>query len=95
MEKESYLLPWANRELYSHPDPEVGAKIGDHSPITRFVKTLMTLLASGAARPHLKHLTELFRLGVLPSVRRPKFCLPTFHLQTFSLLTLSLVPGRA
>jgi len=62
MEKDSYLLPWTNRELYSQPDPETRAKIGDHSPITRFVKTLMSLLASGAARPHLKHLTELFRL---------------------------------
>ena len=66
MEKDSYLLPWTIREPDSQPDPEIRNKIGDHSPITRFVKTLMSLLASGAARPHLKHLTELFRFGFKP-----------------------------
>ena len=36
------------------------AKIGSMSPITRFVRTLLNLLEHGTAKPHLKHLTELF-----------------------------------
>ena len=30
------------------------------SPITRFVRMLLNLLEQGTAKPHLKHLTELF-----------------------------------
>ena len=36
------------------------AKIGSRSQITRFVRTLLNLLEHGTAKPHLKHLTELF-----------------------------------
>ena len=56
------------------PDEAQRAKIGSRSPITRFypfsiitfeldlrfVRTLLHLLETGTARPHLKHLTELF-----------------------------------
>ena len=31
------------------------------SPITRFLRTVLSLLETGLARPYLKHLTELFR----------------------------------
>ena len=37
------------------------AKIGSFSPITRFVRTLLGLLETGAARPYVKNLSELFR----------------------------------
>merc|ERR1719356_1267604 len=36
------------------------ANIGSSSPVTRFVRTLLNLLEHGTAKPHLKHLTELF-----------------------------------
>ncbi len=70
MEKGNYLLPWECREDESssssssssfQPPEEMRARIGSVSPVTRFVRMLLTLLDSGAARPHLKYLTELFR----------------------------------
>eukprot|EP00095_Tigriopus_kingsejongensis_P002851 maker-scaffold442_size170051-snap-gene-0.33 protein:Tk02851 transcript:maker-scaffold442_size170051-snap-gene-0.33-mRNA-1 annotation:"hypothetical protein TcasGA2_TC009817" len=61
IEKENYLLPWTNKDLETQPTLEVRAKIGSTSPITRFIRMLFGLLDSGAARPHLKYLTELFR----------------------------------
>ena len=36
------------------------AKIGSRSPITRFVRMLLSMLDQGYAKPHLKHLSELF-----------------------------------
>ncbi|XP_059086581.1 ubiquitin carboxyl-terminal hydrolase puf-like [Tigriopus californicus] len=61
IEKDNYLLPWSCKDLDSHPTPEIRAKIGSTSPITRFIRMLLGLLDSGAARPHLKYLTEIFR----------------------------------
>ena len=55
-----YLLPWLPADQDNFPDTTQRAKIGSRSPITRFVRTLLHLLETGAARPHLKHLTELF-----------------------------------
>ena len=36
-------------------------QVGMASPITRFLRTVLSLLETGLARPYLKHLTELFR----------------------------------
>merc|ERR1719187_250965 len=55
-----YLLPWLPADQDNFPDEAQRAKIGSRSPITRFVRTLLHLLETGTARPHLKHLTELF-----------------------------------
>ncbi len=62
MEKSNYLLPWTP-DGNSQPTEEVRARIGSTSAVTRFVRMLLSLLDSGAARPHLKYLTELFRYG--------------------------------
>ena len=55
-----YLQPWQPLEVDAFPDPSTMVKIGSRSPITRFVRTLLNLLEHGTAKPHLKHLTELF-----------------------------------
>ena len=36
------------------------SRIGGASPITRFIRTLLTLLETGSARPHLKYLSEFY-----------------------------------
>ncbi|XP_040568738.2 ubiquitin carboxyl-terminal hydrolase 34 [Lepeophtheirus salmonis] len=62
MEKELYMQPWLPKESDErYPSEEVRSLIGASSPITRFIRMLLRLLESGSARPHLKHLTELFR----------------------------------
>ena len=48
-----YLLPFTQSKLSS-------AAAETSSPVTAFVQTLLKLLESGTAKPHLKHLTELF-----------------------------------
>ena len=55
-----YILPWQPADQDNFPDPATMAKIGSRSPITRFVRMLLTMLEQGTAKPHLKHLTELF-----------------------------------
>ena len=57
-ETTSYMLPWVCKDPDLHPSDEMRSKIGAASPITRFIRTLLTLLDSGAARPHLKYLSE-------------------------------------
>ena len=57
-ETKSYTLPWVCKDPDLHPSDECRAKIGGASPITRFIRTLLTLLDTGAARPHLKYLSE-------------------------------------
>ena len=57
---DQYLLPWQPVVDDNFPDAATMAKIGSQSPITRFVRTLLNLLEHGTAKPHLKHLTELF-----------------------------------
>ena len=58
-----YLLPWSRPRdgedpaAVGFPDPTVRAVIGQASPITQFVRTLLRLLEVGTAKPHLKHLT--------------------------------------
>jgi ubiquitin carboxyl-terminal hydrolase 34 len=59
-DSSQYLLPWEPVTKDSFPDPATRIKIGGHSPITRFVRSVLQLLEGGTARPHLKHLTELF-----------------------------------
>jgi hypothetical protein len=54
------MLPWSYKDPDSHPSDAVRAKIGSSSPITRFIRTLLTLLDSGVARPHLKYLSEFY-----------------------------------
>ena len=61
MEKSKYLLPWIPTKPYDLPCEKVRPNIGMASPITRFLRTVMSLLESGVAKPYLKHLTELFR----------------------------------
>jgi ubiquitin carboxyl-terminal hydrolase 34 len=62
MEKENYLRPWsASEDPSAHPSDEARMRIGSVSPISRFIRMLLGLLDSGAAKPHLKYLTELFR----------------------------------
>ena len=61
MEKDNYLVPWTCSDSEPHPNEEIRSKIGSTSPVTRFIRMLLGLLDSGAARPHLKYLTELFR----------------------------------
>jgi len=68
MAKSHYLLPWEGdgspisvEALTELLPEEMRARIGSTSPVTRFVRTLLTLLDSGAARPHIKFLGELFR----------------------------------
>ena len=39
----------------------ISFQVGMASPITRFLRTVLSLLETGLARPYLKHLTELFR----------------------------------
>ncbi|XP_023337043.1 ubiquitin carboxyl-terminal hydrolase 34 [Eurytemora carolleeae] len=43
-----------------YPDPATQMLVGLTSPVTSFVRTLLRLLESGTAKPHLKHVTELF-----------------------------------
>ena len=57
---EQYILPWQPVDKDNFPDSSTVAKIGSRSPITRFVRELLRLLETGTAKPHLKHLTELF-----------------------------------
>ena len=57
---EQYILPWQPGDQDNFPDPATMAKIGSRSPITRFVRMLLSMLEQGTAKPHLKHLTELF-----------------------------------
>ncbi len=54
-----FLLPWSpnSEDRDAFPDATVRAAIGQCSPITQFVRTLLKLLESGTAKPHLKHLT--------------------------------------
>ena len=57
-ETTSYSLPWVSKDPDLRPSDEMRSKIGGASPITRFIRTLLTLLDTGAARPHLKYLSE-------------------------------------
>ncbi|QQP55436.1 Ubiquitin carboxylterminal hydrolase 34like [Caligus rogercresseyi] len=62
MEKELYMEPWCPKGSDDrYPSEEVRPLIGSSSPISRFIRMLLKLLESGSARPHLKHLSELFR----------------------------------
>ena len=61
MEKDKYYLPWSNKGPHKYPDKETAKNMGTVSPISKFIKMLLTLLESGVAKAHLKHLTELFR----------------------------------
>jgi ubiquitin carboxyl-terminal hydrolase 34 len=62
MEKGKYLLPWNPQDPTAQPpDEKIRTQIGIASPITRYVRTVLGLLESGAARAYLKHVTELFR----------------------------------
>ena len=57
-ETKSYTLPWVCKDPALRPSDEMRSKIGGASPITRFIRTLLSLLDSGSARPHLKYLSE-------------------------------------
>lgn len=57
---EQYILPWQPGDKDNFPDTATMAKIGSRSPITRFVRMLLSMLDQGYAKPHLKHLSELF-----------------------------------
>lgn len=61
MEKAKYLIPWTPNSGHELPEEKIRPQIGMASPITLFVKTSLSLLETGLARPYLKHLTELFR----------------------------------
>ena len=75
MEKELYLLPWIpgsgqnegedadGEEDCSkyYPSKKVLPQVGSLSPIAKFVRMLLGLLESGAARNYMKNLSELFR----------------------------------
>ena len=61
-EKDRYMLPWTpDEDNKYYPSKEALPQIGNSSPITRFVRTLLSLLESGVARPYMKNLSELFR----------------------------------
>jgi len=62
VENPKYLLPWQpeDEDETEFPDAPVRWEIGKSSPVTSFVRTLLKLLEAGTAKPHLKHLTELF-----------------------------------
>ena len=61
MEKDRYFLPWSDKGPHRYPEKETLKRMGNVSPISRFIKMLLNLLEGGVARPYLKHLTELFR----------------------------------
>ena len=61
MEKDRYYLPWNHKGPHRYPDKETLKRMGNVSPIAKFIRMLLNLLDSGVARPYLKHLTELFR----------------------------------
>ena len=60
-EHEGMLASKTTKSTRHFPTKDTIGKIGSFSPVTRFVRTVLGLLESGVARPHIKNLSELFR----------------------------------